>query len=101
MPAAGAGGAPARDPDRDHPQLAAAPLARGDPLADLGGVEADGQVGIHRLALDLASGRVDPGGDVAGDHGRVAAVDRGDRGSRRFARGAGEAGAEDRVDDRA
>ena len=50
--------------------------------------------------LDLAAGGVDPGGDVAGDDRRPAAVDRLDRRGGRLARRAGEPGAEDRVDDR-
>ncbi len=76
------------------------PLARRDPVPDLGRVEADRQVGLDRDALDLAARGIDPGGDVAGDHRRAAAVDRLDRRGGRLPRRALEAGAEDRVDDR-
>ena len=94
-------GAPAGIPigaTRSSPRV---PLAGRDPLAELGGVEADGEVGLDRRARDLAAGGVDAGGDVAGDDRRAAAVDRLDRRRGRLARRAGEAGAEDRVDDRA
>ena len=57
-------------------------------------------VALHAVALDLAGGGIDPGGDVGGDHRGAAGVDRLDRGGRRLARRAREAGAEDRVDHR-
>jgi hypothetical protein len=75
------------------------PLAGGDPLAQLGRVEAHGQVRLDRRPLDLAAGGVDPGGDVAGDHRRPAAIDRLDRAGGRLPRRSREAGAEDRVHD--
>ncbi len=101
VPAGGFRRSAGGDPDRHHPQLAGLPLAGGDPLAELGGVEADGEVGLDHRAGDLAAGGVDPGGDVAGDDRRAAAVDRRDRRRGGLPRRAGEAGAEDRVDDRA
>jgi hypothetical protein len=70
-------------------------------MAELGGVEADGDVGLDRSVGDLAARGVDAGSDVGGDHRRGAGVDGGDRRARRGPRGPGEAGAEDRIDDRA
>ena len=48
VPAAGSLGAPAGMPIGDDPQLARVPLAGRDPVADLGRVEADRQVGLDR-----------------------------------------------------
>ena len=62
------------------------PLAGGDPVPELGGVEADREVRFDRDPGDLAAGGVDAGGDVAGDDGRAAAVDRLDRAGGRLAR---------------
>ncbi len=90
-----------RDPDRDNPQLPAVPLPGRDPVAELGGVEADREVGFDRDPRDLASGSVDAGGDIAGNHGHPTAVDRLDRRRGRFARLAGKSGPEDRIDNRA
>ena len=70
-------------------------------MAELRRVEADGEVRLDRCAGDFATGGVNAGGDVAGDDRRAAGVDRRNRAQRRLARLAGEAGAEDRVDDRA
>ena len=89
-----------RDPDRDHAELTAVPLPGGDPMSELGGMEADREIGLDRHALDLAAGGINPGGDVAGEDRRLAPVDRLDRRQGRFTRRAGEAGAEDRIDDR-
>ena len=74
-PPAGSGRGAGGDPDRHQPQLARVPLAGRDPLPQLGRVEADGQVGLDGGARDLATRRIDPGGDIAGDHRRPAAVD--------------------------
>ena len=63
-------------------------------------MEADRQIGLDRDAFDLAVRRVDPRCDVAGDDRCPAAVDRLDRRVDRAARGALEAGAEDRVNQR-
>ena len=97
-PAAGRVGAPEGMPIAAT-QLARPLLARLDPVAELGGVEGDGDVGVDGDAPGLAAGVVDTGGDVRGDHRRAAAVDRLDHRVCRVTGGAGEAGAEDRVDD--
>ena len=74
-------------------------LAGVDVEADLGAVEGGGDGGAYGLAFDLARARVDARGHVAGDHRRVLGVDRCDRGGERLARRAGEAGAQEGVDD--
>ena len=74
---------PRRDPDRRHPQLAGVPLPGRDQVTELRRVEADCEVGLDGHPLDLPGRGVDPGGDVAGDHRRPAAVDGIDRDSGR------------------
>ncbi len=80
QPGAGLGRRAVRDPDRGDAQLTAQIAARGDPVAELGGVEGDRLVGLDRDALGHAGSGVDPRGDVRGDDRRAAAVDRLDRG---------------------
>ena len=57
------------DPDRRDANLAAVRLARGDPVAELGRVKRDRQLGVDRRPRDLARRRVDPRGDVAATTG--------------------------------
>ena len=99
QPRGGLGRRAGRDPDRRHADLAGTPLTRCHPVAELGGVEGDREVGAHRDSLDLPGGGVDAGGDVGGHHRRVTAVDRLDREIGGRPRRPLEAGAEDRVDD--
>ncbi len=77
------------------------PLAGGDPVAELGGVEADRSRSPDGNSLDLTAGGVDARGNIAGDHRGAAAVDRLDCRQGGLARRPREAGAEDRVDDSA
>ncbi len=60
-------------------------------------MEGHRDVGLDRDALDLPAGGIDPRGDVAGDDGRPAAVDRIDRRRGGLPRRPGEPRPEDRV----
>jgi hypothetical protein len=88
-----------RDADLRHAHGTGAELAGGDPVTELRGVEADGDVRVDRHALSLAAGCVHAGGDVGGHDGGAAGVDRLDGGVGGRPRRAREAGAEDGVDD--
>ena len=96
----GGGGRAAGDADVERAHLAGVGLAGVDPEAGLGGVEGDGDRGAHRAGADHARGGIHAGGHIHADDGRAAGVRGVDRLGDRSAGLAGEAGAEQRVDDR-
>ena len=100
-PIAGWAGSAGRNPDVDHRHLAGMVLAGGDPQAGLAGVKCTRRVSADGHGRDFARRGVDAAGHVAGDNHRSAGrvVDGLDRASCRLARLAGEAGAENRVED--
>ena len=100
-PPAGSAGASPGIPICGDPKLAGASLARRDPVAELGGVEADCDCGRGRDARNLPRRGVHPGGYVRRHDRRPAAVDRLDRSVGGGPRSARKAGAEDRIDDHA
>ena len=98
QPDVGAVVAQRRDADgRDH-HLAAERAARRDEVAHLGGVQGHGEVGLHGRPVHGAGARADAAHDVDADHGAGRLVDELDDRGRLALGGAGEPGAEDRVD---